>query len=128
MHNVLPLEVERYSVHRLGMIVAATSRSGQTCLGFVLPDRGSSFSCPRVAAAFVAVVPNDSGAFLFGIARADVKSLTVGQAGNPPQVYGGKGAWGTFTVTLAGKRARLDVGDTHLGVSLTRERLLRVAG
>jgi len=129
MRNVLPLTVERYGEHRVGMIVAATSRSGRTCLGFVLPERGTSFACPRNAAGFVAVVPNDSGAFLFGIARADVKRVTVRQPGNPAQpVYGGKGAWGTFMVTLAGRGARLDIGGRHLGVSLRRERLLRVAG
>ena len=129
MRNVLPLTVERYARHSLGMIVAATSRSGRTCVGFALPERGSSFACPRDAAAFVAVVPNDSGAFLFGIARADVKRVTVHQPGHPTmQVYGGGGAWGTFTVTLAGERAKLDLGGRRLNVSLRRERLLRVAG
>ena len=43
-------------------------------------------------------------------------------------VYGGRGAWGTFIVTLAGERARLDIGGRHVVVALTRERLLRVAG
>jgi len=129
MSDLRPLSVERYAKHRLGMIVAATSRSGRTCLGFALPERGTSFVCPRNAAAFVAVVPNESGAFLFGIARADVKRVTVRQPGDPPQpVYGGRGAWGTFIVTLAGERARLDIGGRHVAVALTRERLLRVAG
>jgi hypothetical protein len=106
--SVRPLEVERYAPHRLSLIAAGTGSSGGTCLGFALPQSEGSFFCPdRLArkAAFVLTVPYGppDGVFLSGIARADVTSVVVHEAGTPPsRVYSRSesGAWGTFFVTL----------------------------
>jgi hypothetical protein len=130
MHDVRPLAVERYAPHRLAMIVAATNGASRTCLGFALPERPISFACPHDAAAFVAIVPNPSGAFVFGIVRGEVRSVTVQQPGEPS--FGellGPGAWGTFAVTLAGRQAQLNVGGRQTRLMLAGSpRLLRVAG
>jgi hypothetical protein len=131
MRDVRPLTAERYAPHRLGLIVAATNRVGRTCLGFALPERPSSFVCPRDAAAFVAVVPNPSGAFVFGIARADVATVNVQQGGGPPSgVFGINCCWGTFDVTLGGRRAQLNVDSRRVQLQLgaAAPYLLRVAG
>jgi hypothetical protein len=131
LRDVRPLTAQRYAPHRLGIMVAATNRADQTCLGFALPERAISFACPRDAAAFVAVVPNSTGAFIFGIARADGRSVTVQQAGMPPQAtFGGHGNWGVFSVTLGGRQAQLNVGGRRVQLQLdaSSPQLLRVAG
>src|SRR5207253_4562959 len=100
--------VERYAPHRLSLIAAGTGSSGGTCLGFALPQAEGSFFCPdRLArkAVFVLTVPyrRPDGVFLSGIARADVTSVVVHEAGMAPmRVYSqhDRGAWGTFFVTL----------------------------
>ena len=116
--SVLPLEVERYSPHRLSMIAAGTGSTGATCLGFALPRAEGSFFCPdRLArkAAFVLTVPfgRPGGVFLSGIARADVTSVVVHEAGRAPmRVYSRResGAWGTFFVTLGSGPVKNAVG------------------
>jgi len=131
LRTVRPLIAERYGPHRLGMIVAATGRAGRTCLGFALPERAPWFACPRDAAAFVAVVPNHTGAFMFGIARADVASVNVQQGGRQPAgVFGIDCCWGTFSITLAGRHALMSVGRRRVPLALDAASpyLLRVAG
>lgn len=131
MRDVRPLTAQRYAPHRLGIMAAATNRAGKTCLGFALPERPISFACPRDAAAYIAVVPNQTGAFVFGIARADVRSVKVQQAGMARlAVFGGRGNWGVFGITLSGSRAQLNVGGrrVHFRLDASSPRLLRVAG
>ncbi len=116
--SVRPLEVERYAPHRLSLIVSGTGSSGGTCLGFALPRAAVSFLCPdRLAhrAAFVLTVPygRPDGVFLSGIARADVTSVVVHEAGSAPmRVYSRpeSGAWGTFFVTLGSGPVKNAVG------------------
>jgi hypothetical protein len=140
--SIRVLRASRYATRGgLVAIAAGSNASGRTCLGFVLPSRPVSFTCPQTQVGFVVVTtrPRDVlrptwptlksehlfPLFLDGIVRADVTRVVVSASGTKTVFERSQYFWGTFTDTpgdgyLAGHtpaenpwRARLDFYGAH---------------
>jgi hypothetical protein len=149
--TVRVLRASRYAPRGGLVAIVAGSRSGRTCLGFVLPASPVSFTCPQRQVAFVVVTartPSDTKPtwptlksehlfplFLDGVVRGDVTRVVV--VGSVTQeVYArSQYFWGTFTDTpgdgyLVGRvpsrdpwRARIDFYGAHGRLASLRIRL-----